>query len=247
MRPAPQFSSFFATGWFPRTTVHNGVEVMSRISRIVVPHYPHHVTQRGACSASIFHSDDDRLAYLDLIAEETGRFGVNILAWCLMTDHVHFIAIPHHTDSLARAFGEGHRRYTRHKNALEGACGYLFQGRFASSVLDEPHLLAAVRYVESHPVRASLVQSPGDYPWSSARYHTGRATWDPLVMDRSLHGVAGNWEDFLSSTDEAAERRLRQATRTGRPAGDEKFIARIADMTGRDLAMGSPGRPRKRP
>jgi len=61
--------------------------------------------------------------------------------------HVHFIAIPGHENSLAKGFGEAHKRYTRQKNFTEGVRGYLFQGRFSSCVLDESHLIAAVHYV----------------------------------------------------------------------------------------------------
>jgi putative transposase len=79
------------------------------------------------------------------VAEEGARFGVDILSWRLMTNHVHFIAVPHKEISLARAFGEAHRRYTRLKNFAEGMRGYLFQGRFGSCVLDEDYLVAAAR------------------------------------------------------------------------------------------------------
>ena len=68
--------------------------------------------------------------------------------WVFMTNHVHLIAVPESEDSLARAIGEAHRRYTRMKNFAAGVRGYLFQGRFSSCVLDQQHLLASGRYVE---------------------------------------------------------------------------------------------------
>ena len=83
---------------------------MARLPRLVVPDYPHHVTQRGVRSMDIFSGDDDRHAYLAFVAEECKRHGVEVLAWCLMTNHVHFVAIPTTERSLARAFGEAHRR-----------------------------------------------------------------------------------------------------------------------------------------
>ena len=80
-----------------------------------------------------------------------------------MSNHVHLIAIPERAESLARAIGEAHRRYTRIKNFAAGVRGYLFQGRFNSCVLDQQHLLASGRYVERNPVVAKVVQSPQDY------------------------------------------------------------------------------------
>ena len=105
----------------------------------------------------IFADDEDRQVYLRLIAAQAERFGVQVLAWCLMTTHVHFVAIPQEEASLARAFGEAHRLYTRMKNFKQGVRGYFFQGRFGSCVLDERHLVAATRYVEQNTVRAKMV------------------------------------------------------------------------------------------
>ena len=72
-----------------------------------------------------------------------------------MPNHVHLIAVPHSADGLKRAIGEIHRRYTRMVNFREGWRGHLWQGRFASFVLDEPYLLTAARYIELNPVRGA--------------------------------------------------------------------------------------------
>ena len=93
---------------------------MPRLSRLVVPGYPHHITQRGVLSTDIFADNLDRLSYLQFMAEESDRFGVTFMGWCLMTNHVHLIAVPEREDSLARAIGEAHRRYTRMKNFAAG-------------------------------------------------------------------------------------------------------------------------------
>jgi len=105
---------------------------MARLSRIVVPGYPHHVTQRGVRSMNVFHEESDRREYLAMLGEEITRHGVSVLVWCLMTNHVHFIAVPHREDSLAKGFARAHWRYTRMKSFAAGVSGYLFQGRFSS-------------------------------------------------------------------------------------------------------------------
>ena len=97
---------------------------MPRLSRLVVPDYPHHITQRSVRSMDIFADDQDRLNYLQFMAEESNRFGVTFLGWCLMTNHVHLIALPESEESLAQAFGEAHRSYTRMKNFPAGVRGY---------------------------------------------------------------------------------------------------------------------------
>jgi putative transposase len=219
---------------------------MARISRVVAIGYPHHITQRGVRSLDIFHSDEDRRSYLQFVKEETERFGVEVLSWCLMTNHVHFIAVPKEAMSFARGFGEAHRRYTRMKNFTEGVRGYLFQGRFGSCVLDERHLVAAVHYVETNPVRAGIVKAAWDYPWSSAAYHIGKTEKDILVEDRTLIGLIEDWRSFLANEKGRQEDTLRMATRTGRPLGDGLFIESVECCTGRNLKPGKPGRPKKR-
>jgi putative transposase len=131
------------------------------------------------------------------------------------------------------------------KNFSEGVRGYLFQGRFGSSVLDERHLIAAARYVEMNPVRAKIIKLPWEYPWSSAAYHAGLQESDPLVKDKTLRGLVKEWQEYLFN-GEGKEEELRLATRTGRPAGDERFVSLIEERTGRDLSKGRPGRPGKR-
>ena len=215
---------------------------MPRLPRLVVPGYPHHITQRGVRSMDIFADDSDRHSYLQFMAEESKRFGVTFLGWCLMSNHIHLIAVPVSEDALARAIGEAHRRYTRMKNFSAGVRGYLFQGRFNSCVLDEQHLLAAGRYVERNPVAANLVDRPQDYPWSSCRFHCHLTELDPLVSERTLSRLVDNWSLFLMATHEETEGNLRKATRTGRPAGDERFLLRLEVLAGRVLRKKKPGR-----
>ena len=218
---------------------------MARISRIVVVGYPHHITQRGVRSMDIFKSDSDRTTYLQFIKEETQRCEIDILSWCLMTNHVHFVAVPHDESSLAKGFGQAHKRYTRMKNFSEGVRGYLFQGRFSSCVLDERHLLAAVRYVERNPVSAGIVKNAWEYPWSSAAYHVGNIADDVLVKDRSLYGLVNDWRIYLSGEKEDEFNTIRKATRTGRPAGNEDFIITMEGRTGRVLRRAKPGRKKR--
>jgi putative transposase len=118
-----------------------------------------------------FFRDEDYQEYLALLAHWCGEFGVRIWAYCLMPNHVHLILVPSTVEGLAQAVAEVHRRYTRMINFREGWRGRLWQGRFASFVMSEKHLIGAVRYVERNPVKAELVERAEDWPWSSAAVH----------------------------------------------------------------------------
>ncbi len=158
-----------------------------------------------------------------------------------MPNHVHLVAVPESAAGLRRAIGEAHRRYTSEVNRREGWTGHLWQGRFASFVMEERYLLAAARYVELNPVRAGLVERPGDYLWSSARGHlSGRD--DGLAKVAPLLTMVPDWAAFLGSEapeDIAAAVHLHAST--GRPLGSEAFVERLEGELGRALRPRRPG------
>jgi putative transposase len=188
---------------------------MARLARIVVPDIPHHVTQRGNRRQTVFFGHGDCRAHLELLKEYTSRFGVADWAWCLMPNHVPLMLAPPDEAALQAALSEAHRRYSRMINFREGWRGYLWQGRFASCPMDEPHALAAARYIELNPVRAGLAARPGDWAWSSATAHlTGEA--DGLTRIAALGIGPDDWAGFLSSgLDDAALETIRRDERTG--------------------------------
>jgi putative transposase len=191
----------------------------------------------------VFFSDDDRQDYLRLQKEQGERFGVRFISYCLMTNHVHLVAIPEDETGLARAIGEAHRLYTRRINFREKVRGYLFQGRFFSCPLDASHLLSTVRYVERNPVRAKMVKSAWDYEWSSAAYHVGIKDTDLLVTESDLLKDIDDWRQYLSGNDQDIET-LRLNTRTGRPIGGDGFVLMAERIANRVLRPGKAGRPR---
>jgi putative transposase len=158
-----------------------------------------------------------------------------------MPNHVHLIVVPESEDGLRRGIGEAHRRYTRMINFREGWRGHLWQGRFASFVLDDEYLLAAARYVELNPVRASLATAASDYAWSSARAHIKRKD-DSLVTVAPLLKMVRGWRRFLNTAaTEEQIKALRAHERTGRPLGDEEFQRKIEKQLGRVLRRRKPG------
>ena len=214
---------------------------MARIARIVAPDMPHHITQRGNRRLETFFCDTDYELYLEFMAQWCKCWDVLIWAYCLMPNHVHLIAVPQSEEGMCRAIGEAHRRYTRHINFREKWRGHLWQGRFASFVMDEDHLLKAMRYVELNPVKAGLVEKPGDYPWSSARAHL-EGKDDVLVKVEPMLSEVGDWEQYLAlDIDEEEEALMKRHERTGRPLGAEGFIEALEKTLGRFLRKRKPG------
>jgi putative transposase len=222
---------------------------MPRTARIIAPNFPYHVTQRGNYRQAVFESDRDRSIYLAWIREYGDKYGLKIWAYCLMSNHVHFVAVPLYPDSLSRTFNQAHMRYSRHFNNRKGQSGHLWQGRFYSCCLDEYHLFAAVRYVENNPVRAGLVEKAEDYPWSSAAGHMHTRENPILSKDMPLLKMIPDWREFLMEEMEEEESsivdKIKSCTQSGLPAGNDDFISDLEEILGKKITKRPKGRPRK--
>ena len=215
---------------------------MARLARIVAPDCPHHVTARGNRRAPIFFEDGDQDVYFDILADQSRRAGVQVWAYCLMPNHVHLILRPSTEDGLGRALGGAHRRWANHVNARGGWRGHLFDGRFASVVMDERHLVSAVRYVSLNPVRARFVARAEDWPWSSVRAHL-KGEDDGLVTVRPVLDRVERFAELIGSgAEDAAFAPLRAAESTGRPLASADFVADLERRLGRPIARRAPGR-----
>ena len=100
---------------------------MPRNARVVAPGLPYHITQRGTNRERVFFTAGDRVLYLQLIRENMEQAGVQVLAYCLMTNHVHFVVVPEREDSLSVLFGRANGRYAQAVNIRKGRCGHLWQ------------------------------------------------------------------------------------------------------------------------
>lgn len=200
---------------------------------------------RGHRRQRVFFGDEDRRLYLALLRKHGKEDGLEYWAYCLMDNHIHLIAVPQHPESFRRGLGVAQWKYSLLINLQHDWKGYLWQSRFKSYPLDDPHLLAAARYIELNPVRAKIVEVAQDYGWSSARFHLF-GTSDPLVARGRLEELVGNWASFLAEgTSEVETRLLRKHADSGRPLGDDAFIERLEELTGRNLKIGRRGRPQR--
>jgi REP-associated tyrosine transposase len=207
---------------------------MPRIARVAPAGHAFHVTHRGNRRDRLFLRPGDERRYLHILAEDAARRRLGVWAYCLMPNHVHLIVMGEEPHSLSRAIGNAHRRYARRVNEREGWTGHLWAGRFYSTILDESHLWAAVRYVETNPVRAGLTRAAPDYPWSSARAHVGNCRDPILAAGRPFPGNVEDWAGWLmGQQDPAAVARVRSNTMTGRPYGSVEFVRAFEVELGR--------------
>lgn len=222
---------------------------MPRIARPVFAGVPHHITQRGNRREDVFFSDADRAAYLAWLGEYGAKHGVRVLAYCLMTNHVHIVAVPEKPDALEKVFRALHTRYAQRVNRAKQWKGHVWQGRFFSSALDETYLWAAIRYVERNPVRARMVRRAENYRWSSAPAHGGLKEDSVLTRDREWWRQVksvGDWSKWLAQGDRPEQLEiLRRHVNQGLPCGAEGFLRRLERRAGQMLRPRPRGRPKK--
>jgi putative transposase len=202
---------------------------MPRKRRFVAVDFPHHITHRGYNRNPVFLSPDDRNIYLESFFYYATQYQLSVLGYCLMTNHVHFIVVPHTEESMAQVFGHTQGAYSRRERpgktnpdepegdtALPVPSGTpLWQSRFYSKPLDFPFCWHVLAYVERNPVRAGMVKNATDYPWSTAKIHC--AGHDPgnridLAAWRESYTPA-RWREVLATSigEEAMQERMRQA------------------------------------
>ena len=220
---------------------------MPRVARIIVPQYPHHITQRGNNRAGVFFDDEDRTTYLSLLKSYCEKWTVEIWAYCLMTNHLHILAVPADEVSLSRYIGRTNLLYTQHVNRKYKRSGRLWQNRFFSTIVEaDSYLWAVARYIEQNPVKSKQVIRPEDYRWSSCRTNIS-GQGDGLVTMKGWldENDLGAYKIFLMQQDPATDQKIRANTSTGRPMGGEGFIVGLEKRLCRKLLPGKAGRPKK--
>ena len=228
---------------------------MPRTARIVVPDIPHHITQRGNNRQDVFFVNDDQRVYLSILKEQSEKFGLEILGWCLMTNHIHLIGRPSGEDSLAKALGRTHFRYTQYINKFHGRSGHLWQNRFFSCPLGRTHFWKALLYVEQNPVRAKMVRRAWDYSWSSAAIHIAENGYKSPFPDGDKLLNMAYWKQISSVVDwrktleqmQSDEQvvAIRRNTHTGRPLAGNAFVSKLEKRLNkrlRPLPIGRPGK-----
>jgi putative transposase len=220
---------------------------MPRVARIVVKDYPHHIVQRGNNRQNVFFDDQDKEYYLELLKKYSKECSSCIKAYCLMTNHIHILMVPRQDNSLAKTMQKVSLRYTQYINKKFKRTGRLWECRFHSAIVDtEPYLWTVCRYIERNPVRAKMVEKPGDYVWSSARFQISNRKSDFLepvwkdAVDRE------EYKKFLNIPGEKEENEMvKKRTFEGKPIGSESFTKKLAEMLGIVINTRPKGRPRK--
>ena len=192
---------------------------------------------------SCFTNDTDRNVFLGYLREcledAAGDFALH--AYVLMTNHVHLLATGVREGIVPALMQRIGTRYARYFNAARGRTGPLFGSRYWSSLVEtERYFLATMRYIELNPVRAVMVESPEEYPWSSYRNNVGRGR----LAEITFHGEylslgatpverARAWEAIVNEGIAPWElSEIRSRLSRGHPLASPSFLEKLTPVPG---------------
>lgn len=209
---------------------------MARKQRIQYPGAFYHIIVRGNQRQNIFHEDADRVEYIKRLKRYKHKCGFILYAYVLMSNHVHLL-LETPKEPIARIMQMINFTYTQYYNKKYNKVGHLFQGRYKSYLCDkDSYLLGLVRYIHKNPVRAGLVKTPDEYPWSSQGEYVngiGKLVETEQVL-RSFSEKTGiarkKYREFMDETGEE-QGSIYYKTTEQQIVGDERFI----DKVGRQL------------
>lgn len=227
---------------------------MPRRPRLTLPNIPLHLIQRGNNQQACFVADEDYRFYLDWLGDYAGKAGCRVHAYVLMTNHVHLLVSAERADAVGAMMKALGQRYVQYFNRTYRRSGTLWEGRYRSCLTQaEDYLLACQRYIELNPVRAAMVEHPGEYRWSSYRTNAqGEA--ESLIQPHAVYQALGTRAEdrqaayrelFRYALEPGVVDEIRRATHGNFALGSERFGAEIAAALGRRVLPGKSGRPRK--
>ncbi len=228
---------------------------MPRRARLAVAGIPWHIIQRGNNHSACFYAEQDYQYYLQTLEEQSLKYDCAIHAYVLMTNHVHLLLTPTNEDSASLMMKHLGQRYVQYINRTYRRSGTLWEGRFKSCLAqEEEYVLVCYRYIELNPVRASMVNHPKAYSWSSYRYN-GDGQQNVLIKPHELYLGLGMDEKerrvnyrslFDAHLDSNTINEIRQATNGNYVLGNDRFKDEIEDMLKCRVSPGKSGRPLKR-
>jgi len=225
---------------------------MSRKPRFQLVGVPQHVIQRGNNREPCFHGAEDCQRYLHDLRAALERNHCRLHAYVLMTNHVHLLVTPMQEHGVSHVMQDLGRKYVRYINHTYRRTGTLWEGRYKASLIDsDAYLLTCMRYIELNPVRARMVEHPGEYRWSSyAANAQGQA--NPLLSAHPLYEELGREPEarryayrdlFRHHMDNNLLHTIREALNQELVLGRDDFKDRIEQMTARQTRPGLNGRP----
>ncbi len=227
---------------------------MARKPRFYLPDVPAHVMQRGHNRDAIFFKDADYVVYLKIFRRVAEQFECQVHAYVLMTNHVHFLLTPAHSDSISLLFKALGAEYVRYVNKTYRRSGTLWGGRHKGCIIDSSnYFLRCMQYIELNPIRAGMVGDPSHYAWSSYKANAEGAASVILTPHVEYLSLAKEKDARVSLYCQLLATQMTtncvqsidDCLQSGTPLGGIQFINSIEKMLNFSVGRVKRGRPKK--
>ena len=225
---------------------------MPRKKRFYQSGVPVHAFQRGHNKEPVFFGDHDYLAYLRFLKAAADSLECLIHAYVLMTNHVHLLVTPKTENDIGLLFQHVGRYFVPYINKTYRRRGSLWEGRHKGNILDsEAYFLNCMRYIEMNPVRAAMVEHPGQYRWSSYAANA-QGTDNAILQPHALYLALGETSEvrqaaycagFDGATRSDELELIRACLHSGTPLGNDHFKKKIESAIGTRVGYSKRGRP----
>lgn len=217
---------------------------MSRPLRIEYQDAYYHVMNRGRGRQVIFDGEDYFREFLHTLSEAHDRFGLQIHAYCLMSNHYHLL-VKTPEGNLQRCMRHINGLYTQRYNRLKNTDGPLFRGRYKAILVDnDAYLLQLSKYIHRNPLEAGMVGQLENYRWSSFRSYVGASTTEDWLYLHEVYGQLNtnkpNAKEYQVYVNEhGIDEDLRgfyDRNRWSPILGNDSFIEGIKGLLGKDAS-----------
>lgn len=220
---------------------------MGRPKRVALGGFVYHVLNRANGRLRIFRKAADFAAFEAILAEGIERVDMRVCGYCIMSNHWHLLLWPREDGDLSDFMRWITLTHTQRYHASHGTAGigHLYQGRYKSfPTQDDDHYLTVLRYIEANPLRATIVDRPSGYPWSSFAARKGLEK--PFALSDGPVVLPTNWPQLVSRNMAVAVRDgISNSIRRGAPLGDPDWVKRTALKLNLESTTKPRGRPNK--
>jgi putative transposase len=223
-----------------------GDKIMPRKPREIADGFVYHILNRGNFKKVVFHTAYDYRSFLKLMEDGKKNYAIDIFAYCLMPNHFHFVVRPRIADHLSKWMHGLMNTHVQRFRIYYQTTGHIWQDRYKNFIIQQDeHLLTVLRYVERNPVRANLVPSAIDWPWSSVKERMKKTSTS--MMDIPPIDLPNDWNEFVNQPLTAMELDdIHYSIKRQAPYGSKRWQQKICEDLGLEHTLRPKGRPKKK-
>ena len=221
---------------------------MPRKNRHIIPGLPHHLFQRGNNKQNVFRELKDKEFFIRQVKREAKENNVRVGAYCLMTNHFHFLLFPDTKENFIKFVKNVSQKYSQYFNRKYKRTGKVWENRYKLNIVDPEVCWVLARYIERNPIRAGLIERVEDFEYSSAAAHLCGEI-DELITEDILKGKRGEYLGFFHEKDADNKNeldRIRDVIQQQKAIGSKEFLGKLQEQFGDEFNIRTRGRPRKK-